>query len=380
MGPLAGIRVVELAGIGPGPMCAMLLADLGATVLRIDRKEPSGLGVPRPLRYDLLLRGRYSVALDLKSPDGKAVALHLVEKADALIEGFRPGVTERLGLGPGDCLARNPRLVYGRVTGWGQDGKLSQAAGHDINYISLAGALHAFGQRGQKPTQPLNLLGDFAGGALYLAFGLVCAILEARQSGRGQAVDAAMVDGVASLMTSFHGAVAAGLASHERGTSHLDGGAHFYNSYECADGRWISVAAIEGKFYAELLRRLDIDPATMPPQMARESWPEMQAGLAALFKTRTRDEWCALLEGTDACFAPVLTTDEAPLHPHNVARGTYVAIDGITQPAPAPRFSRTVPDLPIPPQPSDPELAETALAPWLGPAEIAALKAAGTIG
>ena len=380
MGPLAGIKVVELAGIGPGPMGAMVLADMGATVLRIDRPGGSGLGLQRPLRYDLLLRGRYSIAVDLKAAAGRALALRLVEEADALIEGFRPGVTERLGLGPEDCLARNPRLVYGRVTGWGQDGELAQAAGHDINYISLAGALHAFGQHDGPPTPPLNLLGDFAGGALYLAFGIVCGILEARRSGQGQIVDAAMVDGVASLMTSFHGAVAAGLASHERGTNHLDGGAHFYNAYECADGRWISIAPIEGKFYAELLRRLDIDPATMPPQMDREGWRAAQARLADLFRTRTRDEWCALLEGTDSCFAPVLTIDEAPSHPHNAARRTYVEIDGIVQPAPAPRFSRTVPDLPIPPQPSAPEQAEAALAAWLGPAEIAALKAGGTIG
>ncbi|MGH7116820.1 MAG: CaiB/BaiF CoA transferase family protein [Stellaceae bacterium] len=379
MGPLAGIKVVELAGIGPGPMCAMLLADLGATVLRIERPGGSGLGLERPRRYDLLLRGRYSFALDLKSASGKALALNLVDQADALIEGFRPGVTERLGLGPRDCLARNPRLVYGRVTGWGQDGSLAQAAGHDINYIALVGALHAFGQRGGPPTPPLNLLGDYAGGALYLAFGLVCGILEARQSGRGQIVDAAMIDGVASLMTSFHGAVAAGLATHERGANHLDGGAHFYNAYECADGRWIAVAPIEGKFYAELLRRLDIDPATLPPRMEREHWPQAQVLLAARFKTRARDEWCALLEGTDACFAPVLTTDEAPHHPHNAARGTYVEIDGIIQPAPAPRFSRTQPDLPIAPQRIGPEQAEAALAPWLAPAAIAALKAAGTI-
>jgi alpha-methylacyl-CoA racemase len=361
-------------------MCAMLLADMGATVLRIERPGPSDLGIARPLRYDLLLRGRRSVAVDLKSAGGKALALRLVEQADALIEGFRPGVTERLGLGPEDCLARNPRLVYGRVTGWGQEGPLAHAAGHDINYISVAGALHAFGRRGQPPTPPLNLLGDFAGGALYLAFGLVCGILEARRSGQGQIVDAAMVDGAASLMTAAVGAVAAGLASHRRGTNHLDGGAHFYNAYECADGRWISIASIEGRFYAELLRRLDIDPATMPPQMDREGWPEAQDRLAALFKTRTRDQWCTLLEGTDACFAPVLTTDEAPRHPHNMARRTYVEIDGIVQPAPAPCFSRTVPELPIPPQPSDPEHAEAALAPWLAPAEIAALKAAGTIG
>ena len=380
MGPLTGIKVVELAGIGPGPMCAMLLADMGATVLRINRPGGSDLGLARPLRYDLLLRGRYSIAVDLKSPAGKALALRLVERADALIEGFRPGVTERLGLGPEDCLARNPRLVYGRVTGWGQDGPLARAAGHDINYIALAGALHAFGRRGGPPTPPLNLLGDFAGGALYLAFGVVCGILEAGRSGRGQVVDAAMVDGVASLMTAAIGAVAAGLATHERGANHLDTGAHFYNVYECADGGWISVAPIEGKFYAELLRRLDLDPASLPPQMEREHWPEAQARFAALFKTRTRDEWCALLESTDACFAPVLTTDEAPDHPHNRARGTYVEIDGIVQPAPAPRFSRTRPELPIPPQPTDPEHAEAALAAWLDPAEIAALKAAGTVG
>jgi len=381
MGPLAGIKIVEFTGIGPGPMCAMLLADLGATVLRIDRPGGSDLGVPRPLRYDLLLRGRRCLALDLKHPDGKALALRLVERADALIEGFRPGVTERLGLGPEDCLARNPRLVYGRVTGWGQDGPLAQAAGHDLNYIAWAGAVHAFGRRGQPPTPPLNLIGDFGGGALYLALGLVCGILEAQRSGRGQVVDAAMVDGTASLMTAFHGMMAAGLGSHERGTNILDTGAHFYEVYECADGRWISVAAIEGKFYAELLRRLDLDPATMPPQMDREHWPEAKARLVALFRTRTQEEWCAVLEGTDACFAPVLTTDEAAQHRHNRARGTYVEIDGIIQPAPAPRFSRTIPELPIPPQPpSGRDEAEAILADWLDPAEIAALRTAGTLG
>jgi len=381
VGPLAGIKVVELTGIGPGPMCAMLLADLGATVLRIDRPEPSDLGVAKPLRFDLLLRGRRCLALDLKHPDGKALALRLIERADALIEGFRPGVTERLGLGPEDCFARNPRLVYGRVTGWGQEGPLAQAAGHDLNYIALAGALHAFGRRGQAPTPPLNLIGDFGGGALYLAFGIVCGILEARRSGRGQMVDAAMIDGSASLMTAFHGLVAAGVARHERGTNILDTGAHFYEVYECADGRWISVAAIEGKFYAELLRRLDIDPAELTPQMDREHWPEAKARLAVLFKTRTREEWCALLEGTDACFAPVLTTDEAPDHPHNQARGTYVEIDGIIQPAPAPRFSRSVPDQPIPPQPpSRGEEAEAALAPWLEATDIAALRQSGVLG
>jgi alpha-methylacyl-CoA racemase len=380
VGPLAGIKIIELAGIGPGPMCAMLLADMGATVLRIERPGPSDLGIDRPLRYNLLLRGRRSVAVDLKSTKGKALALRLVERADGLIEGFRPGVTERLGLGPDDCLARNSRLVYGRVTGWGQDGPLAQAAGHDINYIALVGALHAFGRQGGPPTPPLNLIADYAGGALYLAFGMVCGILEAQHSGQGQVVDAAMVDGAASLMTAFHGMIAAGLATHQRGTNHTDTGAHFYNVYECADGRWISVAPIEGKFYAELLRRLDIDPGTVSPQMERPRWPAMQAQFAELFKTQTRDEWCALLEGTDACFAPVLTTDEAPEHPHNVARATYVEIDGIVQPAPAPRFSRTVPDLPISPQPTGPEHAEAALAAWLDPDEIAALRAAGTVG
>jgi alpha-methylacyl-CoA racemase len=380
MGPLAGIKVVELAGIGPGPMCAMLLADLGADVLRLDRPEPSGLGIDRPRRFDLLLRGRRSIAVDLKSPAGRALALRLIERADALIEGFRPGVTERLGLGPDDCLARNPRLAYGRVTGWGQEGPLASAAGHDLNYIALAGALHAIGRRGGPPTPPLNLLADYAGGALYLAFGLVCAILEARQSGRGQVVDAAMVDGVASLLTAFHGMLAAGLDTHQRGTNALDTGAHFYNVYECADGGWISIAAIEGKFYAELLRRLDLDPSGLPPQMERQHWPEAQQQLAQLFKTRTREEWCRLLEGTDACFAPVLTTEEAAAHPHNRARGTYVEIAGITQPAPAPRFSRTQPDLPSPPQENATGAAAAeALAGWLDPVDIAAAQAAGAL-
>jgi alpha-methylacyl-CoA racemase len=380
VGPLAGIKVVEFTGIGPAPMCAMLLADLGATVLRIDRPEPSDLGLQRELRYDLLLRNRPAVAVDLKNPRERAVAMRLVERADALIEGFRPGVMERLGLGPDECLARNPRLVYGRVTGWGQDGPLAHAAGHDLNYIALVGALHAFGRRGQPPTPPLNLIGDFAGGALYLAFGLLCGILEAQRSGRGQVVDAAMVDGAASLMTAFHGMLAAGLATHERGTNAIDTGSHFYNVYECADGHWISIAPIEGKFYAELLRRLDLDAEALPPQMDAARWPEAETRLAALFKTRTRAQWGALLEGTDACFAPVLTTEEAPAHPHNAARGTYIEIDGITQPAPAPRFSRTVPDPPGPPQPPRRgKDAVAALAAWLDPAEIATLRAGGAL-
>ena len=379
MGPLAGLKIVEFTGIGPGPMAAMLLADLGAEVLRIDRTSPSDLGLERPLACDLLLRGRRAVALDLKSGGGRDLALALVGHADALVEGFRPGVMERLGLGPEPCLARNPRLVYGRVTGWGQEGPLAQAAGHDLNYIALAGALHAFGRRGGPPTPPINLIGDFAGGALYLAFGILCGLFEAQKSGKGQVVDAAMVDGAASLMTAFVGMVAAGGASHERGTNPIDTGSHFYEVYECADGRWISVAAIEAKFYDELLRRLDIDRASLPPQLTAAEWPTAKARLAALFKTRTQAEWCALLEGSDACFAPVLSTDEAPAHPHLAARGTYVEIAGIVQPAPAPRFSRSKPAMPIPPQ--EPQLpSAAALAGWLDAAELASFREAGLFG
>jgi alpha-methylacyl-CoA racemase len=379
VGPLAGIKVVELAGIGPAPMCAMLLADMGAQVLRIDRPGPSELGIARPRRFDLLLRGRKSLALDLKSPAARDLALRLIGEADALIEGFRPGVTERLGLGPDDCLERNPRLVYGRVTGWGQQGPLAQAAGHDLNYIALVGALAAFGRHGGPPVPPLNLLGDFAGGAMYLAFGLLCGIIEARQSGKGQVVDAAMIDGTASLMTAQQGMYAAGYARLERGTNFNDTGAHFYETYECADGEYVSICAIEAKFFAELLRRIGVDPDSLPPQMDRPRWPEAKAALARVFKEKTRAQWCALLEGTDACFAPVLTMAEAPQHPHNRARGTYVEIDGVTQPAPAPRFSRTAPELPAPPPADGVEDAEAALAGWLAADEISRLRAAGTI-
>ena len=380
MGPLAGVKVVELAGIGPAPMCAMLLADMGAQVLRIDRPGGSELGIARPRQFDLLLRGRKSLELDLKSPGGKGLALRLIGEADALIEGFRPGVTERLGLGPEICLERNPRLVYGRVTGWGQEGPLAHAAGHDLNYIALVGALAAFGRHGQPPTPPLNLLGDFAGGAMYLAFGLLCGILEARQSGKGQVVDAAMIDGTASLLMAHHGMHAAGYARLERGTNFNDTGAHFYETYECADGEYVAICAIEPKFFGELLRRIGLDPDALPEQMDRDRWPESKRLLAEVFKTRTRDEWCRILEGTDACFAPVLTLAEAPRHQHNRSRGTYVEIDGIIQPAPAPRFSRTVPDLPAPPPPDGVENPEAALALWLDPDEIARLRAAGTIG
>jgi crotonobetainyl-CoA:carnitine CoA-transferase CaiB-like acyl-CoA transferase len=376
MGPLKGVKVIELAGIGPGPMCAMLLADLGATVLRIDRPDAQDLGVNRPLKYNLLLRSRDTLAVDLKQPAGRELVLRLIEKADVLTEGFRPGVTERLGLGPDDCFARNKKLVYGRMTGWGQDGPLSQAAGHDLNYLALTGALHAIGPRGGAPVPPLNLVADFGGGALYLAFGIVAALLEARQSGQGQVVDATMLDGVASLMTAYTGMLNAGVTGLQRGSNVLDGGAYYYQVYKCADGEYVSLAPIEGKFHAELLQRLGLDAADFA-QGDRAGWIAARDRLAAVFRTRTRAEWCALLEGTDVCFAPVLSMPEAIAHPHNVARGTFVDVAGVMQSGPAPRFSRTVPDTPTAPRPPD---TDAALAGWLDAKEIAGLRAEGVIG
>jgi alpha-methylacyl-CoA racemase len=380
MGPLAGFRIVEMAGIGPAPMCAMLLADLGATVLRIDRRQPSGLGLPGDARFNIMNRSRHAIAVDLKHPEGVALVLRLVGAADALIEGFRPGVMERLGLGPEPCLARNPKLVYGRMTGWGQSGPLAEAAGHDLNYIALAGVLHSIGRAGQPPTPPLNLVGDFGGGALYLALGIACGLLEAQRSGTGQVVDAAMVDGAASLMTIFYALHAAGSFTATRGENALDSGAFFYDVYECADGKYVSVAPIEDKFLEEFLRRMEIDPAEMPPKMDRRRWPEAKAKLAARFKRKTRDEWCRLLEGSDACFAPVLSLAEAPSHPHNLARQSFVELDGIVQPAPAPRFSRTPAAHPTPPEVPG-ERGVASLAQWgLPAAEIAALKRGGALG
>jgi alpha-methylacyl-CoA racemase len=379
MGPLAGLKVVEMAGIGPGPMCAMLLADLGATVLRIDRTTPSDLGIQRDHRFNLLLRSRKAIPLDLKKPDAVALTLRLIAQADAVVEGFRPGVMERLGLGSDVCLARNPRLVFGRMTGWGQDGPLAKAAGHDINYIALTGALHAIGRAGGPPAVPLNLIGDFGGGALYLAFGIMCGVYEARQSGQGQVVDAAMIDGIASLMTSIHGMLAEGRWASERGTNVTDSGAPFYDVYICGDGQYVSLGPIEAKFYAELLQRLEIDPATMPAQLDRARWPESRARIATVLLTRSRDEWCARLEGTDVCFAPVLSMQEAPQHPHHVARGTYVTVDGVVQPGPAPRFSRTVPAPLTAPVPADAAGIAGALVGWLDASEIARLQAVGTL-
>lgn len=377
-GPLDGVKVIELAGIGPGPMAAMLLADLGATVLRVDRREPSSLGVPRPQRYDLLLRNRRSLPLDLKSPSDVAFVKTLIGRSDVLIEGFRPGVTERLGLGPEVCLAINPRLVYGRITGWGQDGPLANAVGHDINYIALTGALHAIGRAGQAPAPPLNLVGDFGGGTMYLAIGILAALHEMKSSGRGQVVDAAIVDGVASLMTQPHGTHAAGMMSNQRGTNITDSGAPFYDVYECADGKWVSVGAVEGKFYRELLRVLELD-LPVADQWKRDAWPAARARIAARIRTRSRDAWCAAFEGSEACFAPVLTLDEAPGHPHLKARGTYCEIDGVTQPAPAPRFSRSVPPTPQAFRPWKADEAQEILGPWLAPREVLDARESGVI-
>jgi len=365
MGPLNGLKIVELAGIGPSPFAAMLLADLGATVIRIDRPVPVKLGIDRPLKFNLLLRNRQNLSLDLKSPAGRNLVLELIDKADGFIEGFRPGVTERLGLGPVQCLEKNPRLVYGRMTGWGQSGPLSQAAGHDLNYIALTGTLGWIGRKDQAPTPPLNLVGDFGGGGLYLAFGMLAAILEARNSGIGQVVDAAIIDGAASLATSIFGMHAAGLL-HERGNNILDGGAPFYDVYCCRDGRYISIAPIEPKFYAELCRILRINPEDLGIQNDRSCWPNSKNILAKIFISKDRDEWCNLFEGTDACFAPVLDANEVLKHPQLSARQTFINLDGVVQPAPAPRFSRSITDNPTPPKAASNASSIEAITEWLG--------------
>ncbi len=379
MGPLSGVKIVEFGGIGPPPMCGMLLADMGADILRIDRTQPSGLGLPVPARYSVMDRSRRSVAIDLKTPEGIEAVMRLLEQADGIIEGFRPGVMERLGLGPEAVWARNPRLVFGRVTGWGQTGPLSHAAGHDINYISLIGATNAIGRRDQLPTPPLNLVGDFGGGALYLALGIVAALYEAKQSGQGQVVDAAMTDGAASLMASAYGMYAAGLSNGRRGENIVDSGSHFYDVYETADGKFISIASIEAKFYAELLQRLGMEDEDLPAQMDRDGWPETKERLTKLFRTKTREEWCEILEGTDVCFGPVLDFDEAPEHPHNQARETFIEIDGVMQPAPAPRFSRTPSTVQRPPSEPGADTEEGLLAWGFDRADIDQLRKAGAI-
>jgi alpha-methylacyl-CoA racemase len=340
------LRVIELAGIGPGPMAAMMLGDMGADVVRVDRTRSAAMDFLSDRRYAVHNRSRRSVAIDLQKPGGAEVVLRLVEKADGLIEPFRPGVAERLGVGPEPCLRTNPKLIYGRMTGWGQDGPLAPAAGHDINYIALSGVLAHIGRAGQPPTPPINLIGDFGGGGLLLAFGMVCALLERVRSGKGQVVDAAMVDGAAALMTIFHGAQAAGYWKDERGVNLLDTGAHFYDVYETADGKFVSIGSIEPQFYALLLEKTGLAGAgDLPAQMDRAAWPAMKERLAAIFKTKTRDEWCALMQGSDVCFAPVLSIAEAPEHPHAKARDAYVDVEGVRQPAPAPRFSRTTPEV-----------------------------------
>lgn len=372
-GPLSGLKIVEFAGIGPGPFCGMLLSDLGADVVRVDRK-----GSGRASPADVTSRGRRSVALDLKSPDAIEAVLKLLESADGLIEGFRPGVMERLGLGPDVVLKRNPKLVFGRMTGWGQFGPYAKAAGHDMNYIAITGALHAIGTS-DKPVPPLNLVGDFGGGALYLAFGLMAGIISARETGKGQVIDCAMSDGAASLMAMFYGFKAAGMWKDDRVSNLLDGGAHFYDTYQCADGKWISIGSIEPQFYALLLEKTGITDPQFANQMSRDEWPELKGKLAAVLAKKTQAEWCAIMDATDICFAPVLTLDEAPRHPHNVARETFVTLDGVVQPAPAPRFSATPGAIQGPP-PKIGAHNDEALAQWgFSAAEIEALKASGAL-
>jgi alpha-methylacyl-CoA racemase len=366
-GPLSGIRVVEITGIGPGPFCAMMLADLGADVLRIDRSATVRAAMPDKPSNDVLARGRRSIGVDLKNPEGVELVLRLIEKADVLTEGFRPGVMERLGLGPEVSLKRNPKLVYGRMTGFGQEGPMAQAAGHDINYIALAGALAHIGREGDKPLPPLNLVGDFGGGGMLLALGVCAALVERSKSGKGQVVDAAMVDGAATLMAFIHGFYAGG-GWGERGTNLLDTGAHFYDTYETKDGKYVSIGSIEPQFYAELLQLTGLDKETLPNQMDRSQWRAMKQRLTALFKTKTRDEWCKLMEGSDVCFAPVLTIPEAYKHPHNVARKTFVDVAGVTQPGPSPRFSRTPGEIKRPP-PHPGQHTQEALTDWGIPSE-----------
>lgn len=366
MGPLNGVTILEIAGIGPGPFAGMMLSDMGADVIRIDRADRVKPRQSDEPPKDVLARGRRSVAVDLKNPEGIETVLALVEKADALIEGFRPGVMERLGLGPEVCQARNPKLVYGRMTGWGQEGPLARAAGHDINYIALTGALEAIGRAGEAPVPPLNLVGDFGGGGMLLAFGVACALVESGRSGKGQVVDAAMVDGASSLMAMVYAFKAMGMWQLERGTNLLDTGSHFYDVYETKDGRYVSIGSIEPQFYALLLEHSGLGEQELPPQMDRTQWAGLKPRVAEIFRSKTRDEWCDIMEGTDVCFAPVLDMEEAPQHPHMKHRQTFVDFHGVTQPAPAPRFDRTVPELVRPPsyegQHTDEVLADMGLA------------------
>jgi alpha-methylacyl-CoA racemase len=381
MGPLAGFRIVEMAGIGPAPFAAMLFADMGAEVIRVDRRETTDLGIPgREPKFDVLHRGRRSIAVDVKADAGREVVKRLVAKADAVIEGFRPGVMERLGLGPDVLMQINPKLVFGRMTGFGQEGPLSQAAGHDINYIALAGVLHGIGRKGEAPVPPLNLVGDFGGGGMFLAFGVVCALLEAQKSGKGQIVDAAMVDGSATLMALMYGMFSQGGWKDERGVNVLDTGAPWYNTYETKDGKWLAVGAIEQRFYAEFIERLCLKMNDLPKQHDRKGWPDLHRVFTEKIKSKTRDEWEKIFAGSDACVAPILSLGEVADHPHNAARSTFARREGVLQPAPAPRFSRTVPQMGAPPRQLGAD-TDTVLADYgFGAGEIDALKASGTIG
>lgn len=377
MGPLSGIKVIEIASIGPGPFAAMMLSDMGADVVRMERA--GGTGALGAGSWNYMHRGRPSVACDLKHPEGRELVLKLTESADALIEGFRPGVMERLGLGPDEALGRNPRLVYGRMTGYGQDGPMAAVAGHDINYISLGGALGAIARKGERPLFPMNLIGDFGGGGMLLAFGIACGVIESRGSGKGQVVDAAMVEGTAVLTTLIHALRGLGIWGDEAGTNLLDSGAHFYEVYETSDGGHIAVGAIEPQFYAALLELLELDPADFP-QMDQGRWPEFKGRFAEIFKTKTRDEWTAILEPAEACSTPVLSLAEAPSHPHNVAREAFVEVGGAVQPAPAPRFSRTRPEVRSAPSEPGADTDEALLAWGLDESEIARLRDAGACG
>ncbi|MGI9604931.1 MAG: CaiB/BaiF CoA transferase family protein [Acidimicrobiales bacterium] len=378
-GPLAGVRVIELAGIGPGPFCAMMLADMGADVIRVDRAGAVRGGDPAAPPADVLNRGRRSIGIDLKTDEGLAVARRLIDGADVLIEGFRPGVTERLGLGPDGCLDRNPKLVYGRMTGWGQDGPWAGRAGHDINYIALSGTLSMVGRAGERPVPPMNLVGDFGGGGMLLAFGVLAGVIEARTSGAGQVVDAAMVDGSAVLATMMYAMRAMGVWDGGRGGNMLDTGAHFYEVYETSDQKFIALGGIEVQFYDEMLERLGIAPESIAEQHDRNRWPESKAVIAARVAERTRDEWEVVFDGSDACFAPVLEAGEAPKHPHNAARSTFITVAGVEQPAPAPRFSRTPSSTPAPPAHAGQNTDEVLLAAGFTSDEIDGLHEVGAV-